>query len=442
MASLLISLSGAQPEILAQCPTERVKFQSLAWSILITSVIAVISMWFALSSALGFNPFLSLLVALIWGLIIMGIDRWLVISIPADNRNRFAIATPRLILALLLGTLISTPIILRVFQSEINTQISVIKEQRANAFLTSVQDSAVSKRVTSWQNQVSSLEKVINSRGAVPINPAADPQIQSLSKQLSAAQGQQRQYYDAWQCQLYGGSGCPKGGNGPLAQASHQSYLQATAQVNRLDNAIQQRENALSSSSLASQAARLQQAQYALPAAKAQLTTAQAQRSVLVNTFETSNLATNGLLVRLDALSQLSNNNFTITAARFLLFLLFLVIECLPVTVRLLQRPGNYELILATAADRELKDARRAVAGRPRAGELAASSADVRALWSHAEAVPSLGSGASAEPFLDEPEESDEHTRLEDEAMRMIEEVPADPSQRGGIELRYDDDDL
>jgi hypothetical protein len=68
----------------------------------------------------------------------------------------------------------------------------------------------------------------------------------------------------------------------------------------------------------------------------------------------------------------------------------------------------------------------------------------MRALWTHSEAVPGLASGASPEPFLDEPEESDEHTRLEDEAMRMIEEVsvPADTDRRGGIDLRYDDDDL
>ena len=45
--------------------------------------------------------------------------------------------------------------------------------------------------------------------------------------------------------------------------------------------------------------------------------------------------------------------------ARFLIFLLFLVIECLPVTVKLVQRPGNYELALEMAAEAELKRAAR-----------------------------------------------------------------------------------
>ena len=70
----------------AQCPTERIKFQSLGWAILITSGMATVSMWFALTSAMGFNPVLSFPVAIMWGLIIMGIDRWLVTSMPTRRK--------------------------------------------------------------------------------------------------------------------------------------------------------------------------------------------------------------------------------------------------------------------------------------------------------------------------------------------------------------------
>ena len=51
--------------------------------------------------------------------------------------------------------------------------------------------------------------------------------------------------------------------------------------------------------------------------------------------------------------------------ARFLLFLLFLVIEILPVTVKLLQQPGNYEEILRTVTRRELKQAQWELRGGP-----------------------------------------------------------------------------
>src|SRR5690349_6521906 len=163
MGKYLLALSGARSDILEQCDTERLKFQSLAWAILITSVMATVSMWFALNSAMGVNAFVALLAALLWGLIILGIDRWLVTSMPIDGSRRWPIAVPRLILAILLGTLISTPLVLRAFQSEINTQIAVIKEQRANAFLSSQQNSTVNKQVTQWTKTVNNLEKVINS---------------------------------------------------------------------------------------------------------------------------------------------------------------------------------------------------------------------------------------------------------------------------------------
>ena len=137
MRNLLFAISGARPEILAKCPTERVKFESLGCAILITSAMATVSMWFALASAMGVNAFVALLGALAWGLIIMGIDRWLVTSMPATGGRRLGIALPRLVLAILLGSLISTPIVLRIFQSEINAQIAVIKQERASAFLVS-----------------------------------------------------------------------------------------------------------------------------------------------------------------------------------------------------------------------------------------------------------------------------------------------------------------
>ena len=245
MSTFLINLAGARPEILDQCPTERLRFQSLGWAILITSGIATISMWFALYSAMGINPVLALLIAILWGLVIMGIDRWLVTSIPPRGSRRWQVAVPRVVLAVLLGSLISTPIVLRLFQSEIDAQISVIKEQRASAFITAQQHSSVSQQVTYWGNQVASLEKVINSGGQQPLDPSADPVVKSLTSQRTAELALEQKYYTQWQCQLYGGQGCPRG-NGVLAQASQRSYQQAGQQVSTLTSEITQRENALS----------------------------------------------------------------------------------------------------------------------------------------------------------------------------------------------------
>jgi hypothetical protein len=434
MRKLLFAVSGARPEILEKCPTERVKFESLGCAILITSVMATISMWFALDSAMGVNPFVALVGALVWGLIILGIDRWLVTSMPVSGARRLGIALPRLLLALLLGSLISTPIVLRIFQSEINAQITVIKQDRASAFLVQQQKSQVGAQVTYWRNDVSNLEKVIDSGGEVAINPATDPEVQSLTKQRTAELALEQQYYKQWQCQLYGGSGCPKG-NGPLAQASKNSYHQAQAQVNNLTNEIQQRENQLSATDVSSKQARLQQATNALPNARQQLSIATARQGALQANFDAQNESVNGLLIRLEALNQLSDKNFTVNSTRFLLFLLFLTIECLPVSVKLLQQPGNYEKILKAAAERELGDAKRGYRDKPKTAFTPAQDAEpdlnLRAIWqqpgrgsSYASTVtsPRPYPEPSPQPYQD-GDETGEHVRLDDVALREMDDI-------------------
>jgi hypothetical protein len=363
----LITLSGARPEILARCPTERIKFQSLGWAILITCAMATVSMWFALTSALGINPVGALPVALLWGLIIMGIDRWLVTSMPIDGKRKLFVAAPRLVLALLLGSLISTPIVLRIFESEINNQISIIKDMNEANFLNSQQHSSIQGRITQWQNTVNNLEQVIDSRGAKAINPASDPVVQGLTTQLNTERTVAKTDYQAWQCQLYGGCGAPKG-NGQLAQASQKRYDADEQQITSLTSQIQSREQSLQASDVDSQANRLQQAQSALPNAQAQLKAAQGEEDELLGGFQNTNNATDGILIRLKALDQLSAGDSTLQMARLLLFLLFLVIEILPVTVKLLQQPGNYEKILKTVTRKELNQAQWDLRGGPGRG--------------------------------------------------------------------------
>lgn len=455
MSKFLINLAGARPQILDQCPTERLKFQSLGWAILITSGIATVSMWFALYSAMGINAFLALLIAIMWGLVIMGIDRWLVTSIPARGSRRWTVAVPRVVLAVLLGSLISTPIVLRLFQSEINTQISVIKQQRASTFIAEQQHSTVSQQVTYWRNQVASLQKVVSSGGQQPLNPSADPVVQSLTNQRTAELALEQKYYAQWQCQLYGGPNC-KQGNGVLAQASQRSYAQAAQQVNTLTSEIAQRQNALSAQDVASERTRYQQASGTLPGAQKQLAAATAQQDTLRNNFEANNVATNGLLIRLQALNQLSGGDFTLNSARLLIFLFFLVIECLPVTVKLMQQPGNYEEILAATADRELKVARRNIRTQPSPagppgppGPPAANAErqprdpDLDAIWRLPSAPSWADATAATDPLLDKPGLSDEATRIDD-ALRNVPDINATTGSdgHGGNELRFHEDEL
>lgn len=349
-----IALSGADAEILDLVPDERVKFASRGWAMLITSGMAAVSMWFALTTAIGVNSILAAPVALLWGLMILGIDRWLVASMPVSSTLRMlAAAAPRLVLALLLGAVISTPMVLRTFQQEINTEIPVIRQQQLSEFLANPQHSQLNRQVSTLQSQVDNLVRVIDSHGQVPVNPATDPLTQSLITQRTREIALQQKYYLKWECEIAGsgGQGCSRSsglaGDGPLAHAAEESYENAVAQVKKLNNEIQYRETQLTATDAASANDRFVQAQTALPDAQAQLMAARDQLNTLLDSFNAQNRADNGMLVRLEALDRLSANDSALRLAQLTLFLLFLVIECLPVTVKLLQRPGLYENILA-----------------------------------------------------------------------------------------------
>jgi hypothetical protein len=393
----LLAISGTRADVLARCESERVKFESLGWAILITSGMATVSMWFALTSAMGVPALAAVPVALFWGLVIMGIDRWLITTLPSEGRRRFSMAAPRLVLAILLGTLISTPLVLRVFQSEINAEISVMKADSASRFLQAEQRNQVGQQVTYWRGAVANLTKVIDSGGLTTIDPANDPQVQTLTKQRDQELALQTQYYNQWNCQLYGFAGCKKG-NGQVAAAAHDNYLHAKGQVAQVQSQINQRERQLAANDASTKESRLAQAKAALPSAQQQLSLAVARQNALQASFDATNQSENGLLIRLQALDKLSGSSATVRLAQILLFLLFLVIECLPVTVKLLQQPGNYEKILQVVRDRELSEAKRGLRSQRRSAASAGSA-------------PGRGSNTDEEVLRIWQERADERTR-------------------------------
>ncbi|MGI5161680.1 DUF4407 domain-containing protein [Microbispora sp. CA-102843] len=462
MRRFLIALSGAQSDVLAQCKTEYGKFEGIGGAVLTTSVLAVISMSFALHSALGVNLFVAIVVGLVWGLAIMSLDRWLVGTIRSDGplRRRLFMAAPRIAMAVLLGFVISTPLVLQIFQGEINAQIAKIKEREAETFIAQQKQSAVGKDVEGLRKEVADLEKVVSSRGDVPLDPARDPKVKDLTAERANEQKLADQHYKEWQCQLYGGKSCPKKGDGPLAQDSKRAYDKNKGRIDLLNRQIEARRKELAAGSEAAKASRLESAQAALPKARAELDAALERQTALRESFDNENLAMNGLLIRLRALNEVTGKDGTLSAARGLLFLLFLLIECLPVFVKLMQRPGNYERVLALAEQDEFRRARGSFAARPANGSVPASAvgAEDRNLWSiwsrdsgpQRTAPPNPTTKPLTDPFArpggpydSRVEEDDGYRSPDDDALRRMPDtrtVRMPVGDRSDVELLPDDD--
>lgn len=354
----LVTLAGGRSDILAFCPSERGKFETLGMTVFMTGLLTVAAVWFALVSVMGMNPVLAFPAAFFGGLVLTGLLRWTIISFRFDGKNKFAVAVPWLIFTMMVGIVLSTPVALRSFQSEINYQVSITRAQQESAFLVLQQHSQVAAQVIYWQNKVNNLDEVINSRGAVPFNPAGDSEFQELTRQLNSERGVAASDYHAWQCQLEGGCGVPAGA-GPLARAAEQRYEAAESQVTSLTAQIQAREKNLQAASARSQESRLRQAQADLPGARAQLTSVLSQQESLRNSFLASDEAVNGMIMRIQALYRLSGENVMLAAAWCLLFLSFLLVNCMPLAIMLMRRPGIYEAIHAAVIQRELADALR-----------------------------------------------------------------------------------
>ncbi|MFD0899801.1 DUF4407 domain-containing protein [Actinomadura sediminis] len=462
MRRFLISLSGARPEILRRCPSERAKYEGIGGAVLTTSVLAALSMWFAMYSALGVHPLLAAPIALAWGAAILSLDRWLVTSIPAEGpRLKFAI--PRIIMAVILGAVVSTPLVLQIFKSEIDAQIVEMKQARSNEFTAEQRTGEVGRQVAALQQQVDKLQEVVRSRGDVPLDPAADPEIRTLERQRDQQQKVAKEHYDEWQCQLYGGEGCPRRGDGPLASESERAFKKAQGQVAGLNGQIEDRKKELAADSEAAKSTRLQQATAELPKVQQQLADARERQRTLQSQFDSENAETNGLLIRLEALGEVSRNDSTLAGARILLFLFFLLIECLPVAVKLMMKPGNYDRILGLEIKREMREAR--AGARPGAGGIdfgAARPPSTQAIWARKDeerggdepddlldepgdrptahfepSAPSAPTGTGPQPAAASDDEA--IRRIAD--TRTIVDARADPARDSDGQPLYDDDD-
>ena len=348
-------LGGADKEILAQVPQERGGFIQMAVVLLTTAGIASLSMFFALYNGVGEPLAASVVLGLLWGVVILNLDRFLVLSMSGiRERGRLALITlPRLALAAVLALVISTPLVLRIFASDINEQLFVMQERRAAQQATLLAHSAAAKQAATLEKQINTDESILAGHIAGQVTSpqleSAQSQVASLQKQVLNDYNTKAAAYNQWQCALYGG--CPghssAQGNGPLAHAAEQSYLQARdnydAHLQQLNNAqsqvstLQKQTNSTAGTLLARQQA---QARRSLPGLQQQLNIAQQK---LQNTFQLGgnlNKADTGILAQLEALREVSAKNSVLELARLVVLLLFFIIEILPVTVKFLLNLG------------------------------------------------------------------------------------------------------
>lgn len=371
MGGFLAWLGGGDRDILAEVPQERSRFVQMALVLLTTSSIAMVSMMFAMYNGVGVPLAAAVLVGIFWGVVILNLDRYLVLSMGHVRtwRRMLLMASPRFLLAMVISLVIATPLTLRIFQHDIDVQIARTQATESRQMQSLEAQSLPAQQARSAQSAITRDQSIL--AGHLPVG-VSSPQLQDdqsavnqLTPKVASAKTAEISAYEAWQCELYGdGAHCAnassKAGNGPIAQAKQSLYKQALSTYNSLDSQLQTAQGKLAADEKSlgqaqgSQLAKYQaQARRDLPVQEKSLATDNAEVQKEQNNAQGTVNNDNGILAQLSALSAASAANPVLQLAQIIVTALFFLIEILPVMVKLLLNlapPTAYDKVAGARA--------------------------------------------------------------------------------------------
>lgn len=171
--------AGVDVQLLKHCPSyDRVKLQGIGGTVMATAALAFISGSYAFYTVFGPNSvdgpdeisFGWMLVAcffgLVWSAVIYNLDRFIVSTTGhgdgTDNVTFGEIgrALPRILMAVLIGFVLSKPLEIRIMKTEIDAQLKIEQEKYAQEFI----DNAKKKRDLAVTNITTSKEELIKQK--------------------------------------------------------------------------------------------------------------------------------------------------------------------------------------------------------------------------------------------------------------------------------------
>ena len=218
--------AGADRQILLQCPmADRVKYAGIGGIVFCTGLLAAFSGGYAFytifspkGDAVNLDPIDmasvigSALFAIIWGLIILNMDRFIVSSTgkgdgtDAITGKEFVQALPRIIIAIILGFAISSPLEVRILKTEINAEL----QNKQDDYLMTLNIKTDSITNLQMKNKKTDLSKVENEIKGIE---------QNFEKQrIEILDGRKR-----LEDEIAGRIGSGKSGEGPAAKAQKEN---------------------------------------------------------------------------------------------------------------------------------------------------------------------------------------------------------------------------
>lgn len=293
--------SGANREILANCPSESAKYVGIGATIFFTGVFAALAGGYALYTVFD-SYWAAAVFGMLWGFMIFNLDRFIVSSMRKNGapRQEFIQVLPRLVLAVVIAIVIAKPLELKIFEKEVNTEIALMMQEDQSERELVVKERFVATR-TRLQSEINQLKQEIIAKAM------RRDELRQIAREEADGTG-----------------GTGRRNPGPI-------YRIKKADADRVEAELRQLK--------ADNAPVIAEKEVALAALNAE------ERHELAQLAESQ---LTGLASRIEALDRLTTKSSAINLAHWFVMLLFLVVETAPIFVKLVAPRGPYDYVLKT----------------------------------------------------------------------------------------------
>ncbi len=305
--------SGARLYLLRKCPTDYNVFFGIGMIVFLTGVMASMSGSYAFYTVFQ-NTYFAIVFGIFWGVLIFFFDWYLVASLRKENRffREILTASPRIILAVFLAVVISRPLELKLFESEINGQIEKQSQLKYNEFKNIVSDS---------YSEIENLQK----------------QNEKYQKTIDDLLQKRTELFDLMVAEAEGRSPTAKIGKGSVYREKKAEY----DEVNKIYNDEKLRLYPL------------------IEANNLRLNELRNEKSQQLESGNKVVKGANGFLARLEAYGDLGDENKGIRFAGWFILFMFICIETGPMFVKLISKRGAYDELLAFEEARLMTESKR-----------------------------------------------------------------------------------
>lgn len=308
IGDFFIWCAGSDTSILQRCPrSERIKHMGFGTLVLIPAILALVSMTYALSTVdqLQEHFWIAVIGGIVWALIIFSFDRYIVSTHRRKLENTDELKSPafylRFFFALILGVVISHPIVLLYFDGSITDTIKQNKVEHQKTIQTEFDT-----RIQRIENHIASIDSNYSAK-----ENSRDVQADLVAREIDGE--------------------VLKNAKGKIVTTG--IYGKGPSAENKIKH-LQQLENEL----------RILRTNDSLT--KSELTTEIASlKDDADSTINAYNVSFDYLRREL-ALEQMKKEHAIVTATQLFLMLLFILVDILPVTFKTFSPFGMYDKIL------------------------------------------------------------------------------------------------